>query len=249
MRLPTLDSLTIAETNYRYTIQTGSVILLNAPKLIKLRLNLVQPQNILHEDNLKNITKLVVDLNTYQLSDYYKILKQSLQLIDCKIRISCSTSDIGFDELEGFSLPHLTTLSIVMHKKITTLLSKINTPVLSTFHISKNNPKIKLRVTSLAPFIHKTPTILQINVTGYRVTQDQKEFDYNINITHPKTIINWTNIPEINHIKYFQDNESGSNTEDDISQYTSGPEESILQNASGPEESIPDSTVNSDTDY
>ena len=138
--------------------------------------------------------------------------------------ISCSIRDTEFDTLDEFTLPHLTTLSINMHIKTTTLLSKINTPVLSNLHISN---KTKLKVTSLTPFIHKTPAILQINVTGHKVTQEQQEFDHNIKFTHPKTITNWINNPEIKNIKYSQNNGYGSDTDIDFSQYTSGPDETI----------------------
>jgi len=53
------------------------------------------------------------------------------------------------------------------------------------------------------------------------------EFDHNINFTHPKTITNWINNPEINYTKYSQNNESGSDAEVDFSQYASGPGETI----------------------
>jgi hypothetical protein len=118
-----------------------------------------------------------------------------------------------------------------MHVKMITLLSKIETPALSTLNISKEYPKTKLKVTSLIPFIHKTPAISQINITGHWIIQDKKELDYS---TNPKININWINNPTIDKIKYSQ---AGSNTE-------------INLHTSEPEESTSDSTVeNSDTDY
>ena len=224
IKLPMLDSLIINEDEYTCfaPMPRKDTITLTAPKLTNLILNYVQPRNILNEDNLKNITKLKIDLNTYELSQYYYLLKKTPQLTTCEIKISCNVRDKRFEEVEEITLSHLTTLLVDMHIKTAILLTKINTPILSTLHISKN-PKPNLKINFLIPFIHKTPTISQINIKGYRVNEEQQEFNKNLNLTHPNTTTTWINKYESIHYKFYLKNEE-TDTES---------ESEFFQNASG----------------
>lgn len=221
--LPMLQSLGIEENEYRYVLETNTIINLNAPKLTSLTLNSIQPRNIPHEMNLKHITNLKMDLNTYQLSEYYNLLKKCPQLVKCNITIRYNVRNL--DRVEKIILPHLTTLCIDMHKRMPNLLSRLTTPALSTLYISKN-PYVDLKVASFIPFIHNTPSVLQINVTGYNVTQEQKDFDHNIKFSHPNTTTNWTDSnPAIPKLKYHRTIKCDNNTDVEYSQNASGPEE------------------------
>jgi len=194
MRLPNLLTLCIREERMRHNMNNDTTIRLNTPKLSSLLLQSVQPHTGLHQANLKMITKLTLDLNTRQITDYYNILQKCPMLRECSIILMQRVNGTqSLDNLKDICLSHLTYLYIEINITSSTLLSKISTPALKHVRIWKD-PLPYLTIQPLIPFISRTPTITRIDITGYQITKEQLKFDKHIKSSHPHATTNWTDL-------------------------------------------------------
>jgi hypothetical protein len=231
INLPMLESLSITESEFKNNFPTHTRSL-RTPRLTELNLNSVQPRTILHDDTLRQITKLRVDLNTQHLSIYHNLLKACPLLTDCTIAINYKIKDTIPEEPENIiTLSHLITLSIEMNPPAPMLLSHIHAPALETLKVTLP-PRRDTTARALIPFIRNTPSILQFIAAGFNVTREQKNFDHDIKFSHPNLSTSWINTNKIPQPLFRLEYDSGSETEPDLSQNASGPEEVISETES-----------------
>ena len=187
---PTLQKLHIEGNTALYHGISSMATHIIAPKLTGMTLKSFRPAHVFPKDNLRNLTKLAMDLNTYTLVEHLKLLGECPSLTDCHIALNHTIHANEHLLIQDIILPHLNTLSVEMHILLSKLLSKLITPSLTALHIYKNGGA-HLKVCDIIPYIQETRSIQRIKITGFNVTRERNKFLQQIHTTHSHTNTLW----------------------------------------------------------